>query len=414
MGNLKHTIAASLAVVMISSLAVSQASDLKQSYNIASLLSNTSSKSVVHEEKILVVASEEEVQAELNEQYTEEELNAIIEEKSQASTAYVFLTTGILSIRETPSEDAPEIDSLEKNTQIEIIESTEEWFKIRYADGKTGYAAKSQITEDKEKAELGAKYYDNYRYGKIKTDGGTIRIRKGPSTSTDILGELENGAQVLLYWDDNGFTKICYGTDYLDGYVISTAVELLDEWMPKGNLEVKKQEVVERKAREQAEKERKEKEAKEKAAKEAAKKAKEKAKSSKSSKTSDANPASSSKGASIVATAKKYLGVKYVYGGSSPSGFDCSGLVKYVCAKNGISLSRTSAAQANQGKAVSWNNLQPGDLLFFAKNGRVHHVGIYVGGGQMIHAPHTGDVVRYASINTEYRKREFYCARRVY
>lgn len=421
MGNLKHTIAAMLAVVMISSLAVSQASDLKESYNIASLLSTTSADSVLYEEQpaddLFVVASEEEVQAELNEQYTEEELNAIIEEKSHASTAYVFLTTGILSVREAPSYDSAEIDSLEKNTQIEIIESTEEWFKIRYADGKTGYAAKEQITEDKDKAELAAKYYDNYRYGKIKTDGGEVNIRKGPSTSTDILGELANGSQVLLYWDDSGFTKICYGTDYLDGYVISTAIELLDEWMPKGQLTVKKQEVAERKAREQAEKERKEKEAKEKAAKEAAAKKKaeqEKANSSKTADTSGGNPASSSKGASIVATAKKYLGVKYVYGGASPSGFDCSGLVKYVCAKNGISMSRTSAAQANQGKAVSWSNLQPGDLLFFAKNGRVHHVGIYVGGGQMIHAPHTGAVVRYDSINTAYRKKEFYCARRVY
>ena len=89
MGNLKHTAAAALAVVMIGSLAASQAEELRGSYNIASLLSASSTESVVFEETIPVI-SEEEAQAELNEQYTEEELNEIIEEKSHAKEAYVI------------------------------------------------------------------------------------------------------------------------------------------------------------------------------------------------------------------------------------------------------------------------------------------------------------------------------------
>ncbi len=426
MGNLKHTAAAIAAVVMISSLAVAQTEDLKRSYNISSLLSSATSDSIVFEETAseteeaevysMPVVSEEEAQAELSEQYTQEELDKIYEQKSHTTEAYVILTSGVLSVRELPSADSSVIDTLEKKTTIEILESTEDWFKIRYADGKTGYVTKANITADKEAAETAAKYFDNYRYGKVKTNGGTIRIRKGPSTSTDILGELEDDSKVILIANEGDFVKVCYSEDYLDGYIVASAIEVTDSWFPKSELSVKKQEVAERKAREKAEREAKEKaerEAKEKAAKEAA------AKKAKSSSSSQANiPATgasaSSKGQAIVNSAKKYLGVRYVYGGSSPSGFDCSGLVQYVFRQNGISVSRTSAAQSRQGKTVSKSELQPGDLLFFAKNGRVHHVGIYAGGGQMIHAPHTGDVVRYSSINTAYRQREFYCAKRFY
>ena len=380
---------------------------MKGSYNIAALLTSAEAESIVNEEVLKIdVASEEEAQAELDAQYTEEELNEIIEAKSQAGTGYVILTSGVLSVKGTPSEEAPEIDALEKNVEIEILESTEEWYKIRYAEGKTGYVSKSKITEDKEEAELAAKYYDNYRYGTIVTEGGTIRVRKGPSTSSSILGELENGATVILYWNEGDFAKVCYGENYSDGYIIASAIELQENWMPKTELTVKKKEVAARLAREKAEREERERRA---AAAAAASQRTASAKKSTGVAYTDSGK-STAKGLAIVNTAKKYLGVKYVYGGTTPAGFDCSGLVKYVFNKNGISVSRTSASQALQGKKVSTSDLQPGDLLFFTKNGRVHHVGIYAGGGQMIHAPHTGDVVRYAPISS----RSIYTARRLY
>lgn len=99
----------------------------------------------------------------------------------------------------------------------------------------------------------------------------------------------------------------------------------------------------------------------------------------------------------IIAEAKKYLGVPYVWGGSTPSGFDCSGFTSYVFRKSGISLPRTSRAQQNIGTQVSLSNVQPGDLVFMGKP--AYHVGIYIGGGQWIHAPQTGDVVKIASFN---------------
>ena len=98
----------------------------------------------------------------------------------------------------------------------------------------------------------------------------------------------------------------------------------------------------------------------------------------------------------VVGIALQYLGIPYVWGGSSPStGFDCSGFTSYVYAQVGVSLPHHAASQYSMGTPVSYDQLAPGDLVFFSGLG---HVGIYIGGGQFVHAPHTGDVVRISSL----------------
>jgi cell wall-associated NlpC family hydrolase len=109
------------------------------------------------------------------------------------------------------------------------------------------------------------------------------------------------------------------------------------------------------------------------------------------------------------AIAARYLGVPYRWGGASPSGFDCSGLVMYVYAQLGIALPHYTVAQYHRGVAVSRDRLQPGDLVFFDG---LAHVGIYIGNNQFIHAPHTGDVVKVSSI-TGWYARTYVGARRI-
>lgn len=101
----------------------------------------------------------------------------------------------------------------------------------------------------------------------------------------------------------------------------------------------------------------------------------------------------------VCAIAARYLGIPYKYGGASPStGFDCSGFVMYVYAQIGISLPHYSGSQQQMGTPVSMSALQPGDLVF--RGNPAYHVGIYVGGGSVIHSPHTGAVVSYQSVSS--------------
>ena len=100
----------------------------------------------------------------------------------------------------------------------------------------------------------------------------------------------------------------------------------------------------------------------------------------------------------VVGIAQRYLGVPYVYGGASPSGFDCSGLTMYCYAQIGVGLSHGATDQQHASTPVPLSALQPGDLVFFGSASYSYHVGIYVGGGSMIHAPHTGAVVSYGSV----------------
>jgi peptidoglycan DL-endopeptidase CwlO len=103
-----------------------------------------------------------------------------------------------------------------------------------------------------------------------------------------------------------------------------------------------------------------------------------------------------SRASQVVAIAMQYLGIPYVWGGASPSqGFDCSGLVSYVYGQIGIYIPHHAASAYGYGVPVSYSELQPGDMVFF--NG-LGHMGMYIGGGQFIHAPHTGDVVKISSL----------------
>lgn len=115
-------------------------------------------------------------------------------------------------------------------------------------------------------------------------------------------------------------------------------------------------------------------------------------------------------GASIAAS---LVGTPYRYGGSSPRGFDCSGLVYYAYRKAGIRVPRTTSAQLNRARRVALHELQPGDLLFFRLDrSTVSHVGIYTGDGRFVHAPSSGKKVSFAAMNDPYWQRHLVAAGR--
>lgn len=118
----------------------------------------------------------------------------------------------------------------------------------------------------------------------------------------------------------------------------------------------------------------------------------------------------------IITYSKRFLGVKYVWGGSTAKGFDCSGFVKYVFKHFGISLNRTSRSQASHGAKVKKANLKQGDLVFFDTNGglnRINHVGIYIGSGQFIHSSSASRRVVISNLNKGFYSKTYMTARRI-
>lgn len=128
-----------------------------------------------------------------------------------------------------------------------------------------------------------------------------------------------------------------------------------------------------------------------------------------------APPPAASKAQQALATARQYLGTPFVYGGASPAtGFDDSGLVQYAYGQAGVTLPRIAADQFTAGAPIALADLHPGDLVFFQDStAYINHVGLYAGNGQFLHAPHTGDVIRYSSLSEPYYAQSFAGARRV-
>lgn len=138
-------------------------------------------------------------------------------------------------------------------------------------------------------------------------------------------------------------------------------------------------------------------------------------KSTKSESKTSSTSSNSTKGQEVVAYAKKFLGCSYVYGGSGPSTFDCSGFTMYVFKHFGVSLPHNAATQSGYGSYVSRSNLQPGDIIIFNdySNSYMGHVGIYVGGGNFIHASSGSGQIIITSLSNSYHNARYVTARRL-
>ncbi len=286
-----------------------------------------------------------------------------------------FVTASSLRLRASASTSSATLALAPKNEVVILLEKSGSWYKVLY-NLQEGYMHADHLdTFTVKNAELG--------YGKV--NGSAVNMRSGPGTGYKAVGQSKSGDMAYIIgfnkqwykviWND----KICYiRSDYLD----LTEAPYENKANPKSPVFFQ---------------------------------------GGKSTGTAVSVSAFQNspnyldgKARQIIATAKKYIGVPYLWAGTTPKGFDCSGYTQYVFKQNGISLSRTTTTQYKEGTYVRRSNLQPGDLVFFENTYRegISHVGIYIGDGNFIHASSSKGVT-ITPLSNPYWDARYYGARRI-
>ena len=262
------------------------------------------------------------------------------------------VTADALNVRSGPSTSYSITTKLYKGDKVEILETSNGWHKIKASNGKIGWVSGDYI-----KVSSGSTSQTSY---KATVTATSLNVRSGAGTSYSVITKLSKGTVVdVIESASNGWKKIKTSNGTI-GWVSGS-------YLANGVVE-------------------------------------------------QPSTPSTNKVQAVIDLAHKQLGKPYVWGAEGPNSFDCSGLIYYVY-KNaaGITLPRTSSAQYSAGVAVSRSNLKEGDLIFSSTDGtgNITHVAIYVGDGQMIHAPRNGKNVEKVSINNSYWNKAYVGARRV-
>ena len=363
-----------------------------------------------------------------------------LEQEGQAQLGYGLIKCAAANIRSSADTESDPIASLEEEEVVTITGVTDGWYQVD-VNGSTGYVRSDLVDPT---AEIPAeKIYD---YAVIQCAAANLRSEPdSTATKSDVL---YNGSLCTLLEQDGDWYKVQYGDNV--GYVLSSLMSTTnDETDGSTNVESFNTIVAREKAEAEA------------AAAAAAQAKKEQTQAPAASTTTTTAPAQNSQSSSntyvednsgsasndvqepayeepayeepayeepayeepsydsgssssIVSVAQNYMGVPYVWGGTSPSGFDCSGFTQYVFRQCGYSINRTAAAQYSNGSYVSYDSLQAGDLVFFANTysaSGITHVGIYIGGGEFIHAANGG--VKISSLSESYYSSRYYGARRI-
>ena len=298
---------------------------------------------------------------------------------SPASAATTDLKTGIafveasaLRLRSEPTTNSKTLDYAYQDEVVVLLGKHGDWYKVSY-NLQTGYMHSKYLdATTRENVELG--------YGMVT--GDKVSVRSGPSTSNAKVATAAISDTAYIIGINNQWFKVIYGNSI--GYIRSDYVQLIQ--IPYENRDSSNPPLFFRKGKSIG------------------------LTPSASALNGEYASATAQK---IISTARQYIGVPYLWGGTTPNGFDCSGFVQYVFDLHGISLPRTSKEQFTAGSWVSKSNLQPGDLVFFNTSGSgVSHLGIYIGNGQFIHSSSSKGVT-ISELSNSYWAARYYGARRV-
>lgn len=290
-----------------------------------------------------------------------------------------------------PSINATDIVEVKKDEKVEVIETINGWVCIQTETTK-GWIRNNKLKEVDEQSEQQIQEQNEddktvqqsevIQETKLKTayiNSQTVNLRKEANINSDILAKLSLNTAVDVYSEENGWSKV--KAEGKEGYISSSLLSDKKQETTRSLETPRSTETTTSKETQQQE-------------------------------TNTTVVPTSGKGSTVVETAKNYIGSSYVYGASGPNSFDCSGFTSYVFKQHGVTLNRTAAGQYSNGVAVSRDQLQPGDLVMFGKSG-INHVGIYIGGGQIVHAANTSRGVTTDTINSGYYNNNYVGARRV-
>ena len=363
-------------------------------------------------------ASDDEEGSEENK--TADEMESTEEEvKSKYENIGISIADPYVNIRKKPGEDSEIIGKLYRGSKCDIIKDKGDWVKIESGNAK-GYIKAEYLARGFDAEKL----IDEYGTKVAEVTVETLNVRFEANTDSRIATQIPMGEKLLVLKKKGDWYEVAINDgdeDQITGWVSKDFVKVKIQWKHAITIKEEKAE-EERKAAAEAALE-----AQQRAlAAEQAEQARQQQTTQRQTQTNNTqrvvqqpkveekvqtSVGGSAKGQNIANFALNFVGNPYVWGGTSLTrGCDCSGFAMSVYANFGIGLNRTSRAQAGNGYAVGMNELQPGDLVFYAANGRsISHVAIYIGGGRVVHAstPRTGIIV-----SSVYHQSP-YCARRI-
>ncbi|WP_346869224.1 SH3 domain-containing protein [Clostridium sp. UBA5119] len=289
-----------------------------------------------------------------------------------------FVNADALNVRSSGNTSSKIVGTLYENSKVEILSTSNGWHKIKFKGGtafvSSEFISKNSSSTDKNPGTgtvtppevTPPSHTVNGKVAIVNADA--LNVRSGAGTSHAIITTVRYGSKLPIISYTNGWYNVKVGNT--NGYISGDYVTISDE-NQSSNPIVKETPLIQ----------------------------------------------SNYTGDDIVSKAEEYLGVPYLWGGFTPVGFDCSGLVQYVYKQLGISLERSTYYQVHQGVIVDRKDLKPGDLIFFTTNdddsNDISHVGIYKGNDLFIQAPKPGDCVRVSNLNSAYYSNRYYIAKRI-